>query len=933
MDGWCLAHIVKDFKEVYSSLVTGKRFDLPVVNPYSDYIEWLERRKGGIRKNYWREYLLGYDQLATLSGRRGTSPGKLTNARESELLILDGVQTKRLQGLLESYGITAATVFQCAWGILLAKYNNVADVVFGSVVSGRSGEIAGIENMVGLFINTIPVRIQYEPNETIAGLLTKVQHTALESEAYHYDSLAEIHSASELGAGLFDHVMIVENYPISDQLKSKTAEVAAGVFTISNIRSFDHANYDFSIVIVPGDEIRILFNYNPSLYDKYFINKAATDYFAVLNKVVANAQDSVARLALISEEQRNEVLFEFNRTERLLDRRETFFEIFKKQAEKTPGNTAVVHNGIKLTYASLYERSCMLASELISLGVKSNSRVALLLPRGIDMLAGILAIFQAGGAYVPIDIDYPGDRIKEILVSSDSEVLITYGDYSEGLKKVRHLLPPALEMLLVDKVEWNNQVGDSEYSVGQTTEDLAYIIYTSGTTGKPKGVMIRQLGMINHIYAKVHDLGLCEGDTIAQTASPCFDISVWQFLAALAVGGAVHIIDRERILDPASLISELQSGGITVFESVPSLITSFLDGLAKNQAGLLAKLRWMIPTGESLSVSLVRKWYESFPHVKLLNAYGPTEASDDVTHYVVDWPREDSLRVPIGKPVQNTRIYIVDRHLNLCAPGMEGEICVAGLGVGKGYWRDKERTDTVFIRNPFNDLNSPDYDILYKTGDIGYYLDDGNIICLGRVDQQVKIRGNRIELAEIEFLLRQIEGIEEVVVVKKVYNNDGYLVAYYLAAEQLSVEMLQRYLSDRLPAYMIPAYFVQLEEIPVTSNGKLNRAALPDPIIAAQDKHIAPSNDLEKKLLEIWSEVLKVDKALISVDSNFFELGGHSLMAAILVNKVNKELDVAIPLKEMFEKKSIQKLTDYLVTIMPGDGIQKTSSETIEIAI
>ncbi len=457
-----------------------------------------------------------------------------------------------------------------------------------------------------------------------------------------------------------------------------------------------------------------------------------------------------------------------------------------------------------------------------------------------------------------------------------------------------------------------------------TSDDFAYVIYTSGTTGQPKGVLIHQLGMINHIYAKINDLSITGEDIIAQTASASFDISVWQFLAGLLVGASTVIIDKETVLDSMQFLNVLQREKITLLESVPSLMTVFLEMIKSGKDNELNSLRYMIPTGEALTVPLVREWYQLYPEIKLVNAYGPTEASDDVTHYFVyDVPLEDQPTIPIGKPLQNLHIYILDKNLSLCPVGVRGEICVAGIGVGKGYWKDEKKTQKAFIPNPFlEDIQDNDYATVYKTGDIGYFREDGNVECLGRIDFQVKIRGNRIELAEIENQLVKHEDIKEAIVTliqKEGENTDPnekankYICAYYVPGKEIDESDLRDYLLKELPDYMIPSYFIQLEKIPLSSSGKVDRKALPAPgARASGEEYIAPRDEVEKKLAEIWSGVLGIDRDMISIGSNFFELGGHSLNATVVVSKVHKELNVKLPIAEIFNTPTISGLAQYI---------------------
>ncbi len=432
-----------------------------------------------------------------------------------------------------------------------------------------------------------------------------------------------------------------------------------------------------------------------------------------------------------------------------------------------------------------------------------------------------------------------------------------------------------------------------------TPDDLAYVIYTSGSTGQPKGVLIHQLGMINHLYAKISQLSITQDDIIAQSASAGFDISVWQYLVTLIVGGSTFVIDKEVVLEPLEFLHVLRQGKVTIMQSVPSLITVFLDVVASEIHKACPRLRWLVSIGEHITPMLARKWYEQFPHVKILNGYGPTEASDNITHHVIhEIPPETQLTIPIGKPLQNYHIYILDPNLSLCPVGVRGEICTAGIGVGKGYWKDAEKTAYSFIPNPFiHEINDPDYKTVYRTGDIGYFTADGIVECFGRIDNQVKIRGNRIELDEIENRLLTHPQIKEVVVIaRKKEGAEKALYAYIVSHEsqnpdnQLNVDLLRDYLAANLPDYMIPSFFIKIEKIPVTPNGKMDRKALVriGESLYADIEYIPPSTPMELILEQIWKDALKVER--VSIYDDFFELGGNSLTAIVVISALKKAI-------------------------------------------
>lgn len=440
--------------------------------------------------------------------------------------------------------------------------------------------------------------------------------------------------------------------------------------------------------------------------------------------------------------------------------------------------------------------------------------------------------------------------------------------------------------------------------------DLCYVIYTSGSTGKPKGAMVEHLGMMNHINAKIADLQITHDSIIAQNASHCFDISVWQFFAALAKGGRTVIYDNDLVVDPENLINKVVEDQITVLEFVPSYLSVVLDILEKDWREL-KELQYLLVTGEAVKPHLIQRWFEKNPQIKVVNAYGPTEASDDVTHYIMDKPVESRI-VPIGTPLPNFHIYILDENMQLCPIGVKGEICVAGIGVGRGYLNDPEKTQRAFTLDPFSEEKGVK---LYKTGDIGQWTDDGNILFYGRKDYQVKIRGYRIEINEIESKLLSHPEIKETVVVdgEDEYGNK-YLCAYIVFNQRLEINHLRKYLQETLPEYMVPAFFVELTNLPLTANGKVDRKSLYNTVdIINTTDHIEPRNKEEKILLKIWKNILKKEK--ISINDNFFKIGGHSLNTVLLVSKIYKEFQVQLPLGQVFEKATIRELAELIGTL------------------
>ncbi|MCU0288184.1 MAG: amino acid adenylation domain-containing protein, partial [Acidobacteria bacterium] len=689
------------------------------------------------------------------------------------------------------------------------------------------------------------------------------------------------------------------------------------------------------------DGFKLAIEYCTKLFRKETICRFAGYLEQIISSVVENRLATISEIQLITPQEKKQVLFEFNNTALFLARDKSYARLFVEEAEKTPDRLAAVCGDCQVSFAQLNRDSSCIAGMLLAHGVTANQLVPLYLERSITMLSCIIGVLKSGGAYVPIEVDYPASRVEYILQDCDASLVltgkksrempreITFASSPGKIKEIELLCPayPAYgDAKLNEKITLDGQDGLNE------GDNLAYIIYTSGTTGKPKGVMIHRLGMLNHLYAKIHGLAIGIEDVIAQTASACFDISVWQFLAGLLKGAVTCIIDKETVLLEQKFLQVLEKNRVSIVEIVPSLLAAFLEAAAHEQHKGLKRLRWMIPTGEPLTVSLAREWFRCYPGIKLVNAYGPTEASDDVTHYIVDGiPPAAQTSIPIGKPLPNLHIYILDKHLSLCPVGVRGEICVSGIGVGKGYWKDEEKTKKAFIPNPYlEEIGDNDYARLYKTGDTGYFRPDGHIECLGRIDSQVKIRGFRIELGEIENELLGYPGVKEAVVEVKEPGGEKTICAYIVPGvlnpgigTGLAVEELRGYLAAKLPAYMIPAYFIYLEKLPLTRNGKIDRAALPGPgdgtSCARGTGYTAPRDEIEAKLVQLWAEILGKDplhasqlQKGIGIDDNFFQLGGHSLKATVMVSKIHKEMEIMVPLSEIFKTPTIRELSNYI---------------------
>jgi amino acid adenylation domain-containing protein len=673
-------------------------------------------------------------------------------------------------------------------------------------------------------------------------------------------------------------------------------------------------------------------------------------------------------LPLINDRDR-QLLNEWNHTQADYPLDRCFSQLFEQQVARTPDAVAVIFNQQQLTYHQLNARANRWARHLVKLGVGLEKVVALMGDRNIDFLTAILAIFKAGGAYLPLNPAHPVERNQQVLAQSQVPLLLAAQNLKGMLSPIVAKLESKPQLLDLEDLDALEYASDN-LAVRSCPDNLAYVIYTSGSTGTPKGAMLEQRGMVNHLYAKIADLNLTADDIVAQTASQTFDISIWQFLVALLVGGKVEIISTELAIDPTQILAYVEARQISILEIVPSLLRGLLQQIeVEGIEHQLTKLRWLLLTGEPLPPQLARGWLTNYPLIPILNAYGPTECSDDVTHYPIACPpAPEIVNIPIGKAVGNTQLYILDSQLQILPIGVAGELYVGGAGVGRGYLNNPTLTARAFLPNPFNPQDSPR---LYKTGDKARYLADGNIEFLGRIDYQVKIRGNRIELGEIETVLSQHPQVREVVVIAREDRpGDIYLAAYMVVIDavviangkavvsaslnhrieaslnhrieaslnhrieaslnhrieaplnhRIETSELRDLLKQKLPEYMVPGAFVYLASMPLTPNGKIDRKALPVPDLDLNlpIDFAPPTTPTQEILAKLWAEILHLPQ--VGIHDNFFELGGHSLLATQVIIQLRPLFGVELPLRRLFELPTIFLLSE-LIEASQGSNLE-----------
>jgi len=897
LDGWSVERVQRELGMLYYAAKEGRELELAPVRPFRDYIRWLARRDPAVSESFWRETLHGFGAPTPLGidrPRGETAPGVRGYGENRQ--IVDRRLLDDLRQLSRRLRVTLNTVLEGVWALTLGRWAGRRDVVFGVTFSGRPASIKGVQEMVGCFINTLPVRLGLDPAEPIEGWLQRIQAQHVELLKHEHDPLLQIQRWSEVPGDqpLFETLLVSENVGIEQTWET-----------------FEQTHYPITVMTINGPQgLEIVIHNDRGRVSDSAGARLLRHLVGRLERIVRAPGARLAALWGLERVERHQLLVEWNDSGAELAPAASALELFVKTARKVPDAIAASHGDAYLSYAELGRRSARQAARLRELGVEtehpfSEDIVALWGSRGLEFLTAILAIWRAGGAYLPLDPHHPPERLRQVLAQSGARLALVGDGMGENLAEAARELPetdrPRLEFL----ADFESEVPLESAKRGPSR--LAYVIFTSGSTGQPKGAMVEERGMVNHLWAKIFDLEIGPGDTLAQTATQSFDISVWQFIAALVVGGRTAIFGDEIAHDPARLLASLERERITLAETVPSLMRFVLDevevrGEARPELGAL---RWLVPTGEALPPELARRWLAAYPRVPLVNAYGPTECSDDVSHHTLRSVDEGLTQVPIGKPVANTRLVVADRRLEPTPLGVPGELVVAGLGVGRGYLDEGRRTAQVFVPDPWAESGGR----LYRTGDLVRRLDDGALDFLGRIDHQVKIRGFRIELGEIENALGEHAQVgQAVVLAREDRPGDRRLVAYTVASEnaEATPEELRHHLEGRLPEYMVPAAFVLLPEFPLNPSGKVDRKRLPEPTAEGAELGAEPRTPTEELVAGIWAEVLELPQ--VGRDDNFFDLGGHSLLITRVASRVRQVLGVELALGRLFERPTVAAL-------------------------
>ncbi|HKP13854.1 MAG TPA: amino acid adenylation domain-containing protein, partial [Blastocatellia bacterium] len=779
--------------------------------PYREYIEWLKRQDVRKAESYWRERLKGLQGPTRLGAMKASAEQEKEYAEQ--LLVLSAEATARLQGVAREQNLTLNTVVEGAWALLMSRYSGERDVVFGATVSGRPAELAGVEEMVGLFINTLPVRVGVDEQAEVGAWLRRLQQEQQEMREYEYSSLVEVQGWSEVGRSepLFESLFVFENYPIDASMGGQAKRRGIGGSQI-----IERTNYPLTVTVAPGEGLGVKIIYDRGHYESELIQSVLRHLERILEEMSARPTGRVGEVEMLSEGERQQLLEEWNDTAVDFPGRPALHCLFQEQAVATPDRIALACGQEQLSYAELNGRANQLANYLRTLGAGPEVPVGILMRRRPELLIALLGVLKAGAIYVPIDPDYPRQRRQFILDDANVALLLT----DSSIEPEFALAAPVVRL----DCDWEaiscHSAADPSCEV--EAGNLAYLIYTSGSTGRPKGVAIQHGSALTLMHWARQSFRPESREAVLASTSICFDLSVFELFTTLSWGGKVVLTNNALQLAESDYPIE-----VTLINTVPSAISELLRLGAVPRSVRVVNL-----AGEALSRELVEQVY-GLDHVEeLYNLYGPSEDTTYSTYGLM--PRAAGQRVTIGRPVANTRAYILDEQLEPVPTGVRGELYLSGEGLARGYYGRAELTAERFVPNPFAHQAG---ERMYLTGDVCRWRADGEIEYVGRADHQVKVRGYRIELGEIESALRSQPGIAEAVVVAREEEGGRKRLVAYLVSEQEdkqpSVEALRSQLKQELPGYMVPSAMVMLERLPLTPNGKVDRKALPAPDAAS----------------------------------------------------------------------------------------------------
>ncbi|MCP4178787.1 MAG: amino acid adenylation domain-containing protein, partial [bacterium] len=911
-DGWSNGILLKDFFLAYNKLSNG--IILPELNKceFKKFIKIVNNQNKNEQKEFWTSFLKGYEPYGALSVQKTSIVSQMNkvsdktkkrNIRNFKYTLHEDIENGIDCDAL-SPRLTLSGLLFTAWGILLQKYNNCRDVVFGTTVSGRSVNLNGINEMIGLFINTIPLRVKSEKETTVSDLFFELTDNVLRRNKFENTPLVDILEYTNNNTQLFDTIMVVENYPLDNSSWSNCNDLSVESYEMLN----DITNYSLTLNVEISKSLEINVVYNGDSYDDYVICNMMEHLKLIIDHMIKDPDVSVSSICTITDKEKQKIFNDFNNTDYPYAFHKDIYSMFYDQACMATNRKALLTQNNEFTYGELEKRAGQLADILLKKNIKKEDFVGVYIDRSINMIISIFGILRSGGSYLPIDPKLPKKKVSYIVDDSKTALIITEKKYASIVKEFCECLVIDDEIMLEDAAALRPE---------SAPNSIAYSIYTSGTTGNAKGILIENHSVINRIQWMQKKFPIDHTDVILQKTPIAFDVSVWELFWWSFQGASLALLEPGKESDPKAIIDAIKKYRVTTMHFVPSMLNVFLEYVEKlGNIKDIASLKRVFASGEVLTIAHVEKFNKLLKKsngTQLINLYGPTEATIDVSYFDCSVPYNKNI-IPIGRAIDNIKLYILDKDNLLQSIGVPGELCISGVGLAREYLNNPQLTNEKFILSPFGDGKR-----LYQTGDRARYLLDGNIEFLGRLDYQVKLRGFRIELSEIERCMISHERIENsIVLFKEDKNGNNYLVGYYTVTKEslsdnITIEDLRSFLINLLPEYMVPVKLIQMDQFTLTINGKVDRKSLPETDeIYLEKKHviIPPFSDIEKSLLDIWIDILDRDK--ISVNDHFFDVGGNSLLLIRLVSKLSIVFDIEISITNIFKYPTIKKLSNYI---------------------
>ncbi|WP_064201988.1 non-ribosomal peptide synthetase [Brevibacillus brevis] len=920
-DGHSSLLILQDLVQTYIELVEGKQPKVTLNSTdYADFVKWeqdmMASAEGGEHRSYWLEQLSGtLPQLELPADRPRSSAPSFEGQVYTHVFSRDVSQ--RVKQLSKHYRMNPSVLLLGMFKALLYRYTGQTDVIVGMPTMGRPEE--RFDSLIGYFVNMIPIRSQVTGEKSFSQFVRELQLTLIDGmdhAVYPFPAMVREANIPRLhgNSPVFDIIFTYQNFLQSqnlqrfyDECQNKLAiELIDGVH--------QEGEYEFELEVFEQEaEFVLNLKYNPHVFDQATIQRMAAHYQNIANAVIKNPDIALDELPLISAEEQDMLLVEWNATEEAFPQALCIHDLFEKRVQQTPNAVAVVYEKLSLTYRELDERVTKLSIFLQAKGVGPEATVGICVERSLEMVIGILGILKAGAAYVPLDPTYSTERLAYMVEDSKSTLVLTQ---ARLLDKVSSTAGESTKCIVLDR-DWEEveQTAQRQTKLNRVVNptNLAYVIYTSGSTGKPKGVMVSHESIMNTLFFLEARYPVMENDVYLLKTNYVFDVSLSELFGWFIGRGHLVILPPHGEKSPEMLAESIMKHRVTHVNFVPAMLNVFVNGVSANQPFLQdCPLKYVMVAGEAFPKELVKRTVATFPKAKIENIYGPTEASIYAAWFSCSENKLVSSNTPIGRPVANTQLYIVDRHMNPVPVGVPGELCIAGKGLARGYLNRPELTAEKFVDNPFTTGTK-----LYKTGDVTRWLPDGTIEYLGRIDHQVKIRGFRIELGEIESQLMAHSQIQSVVVLVKEEGDHKRLVAYYVPKagpnhERLEPSKLRDYLRRNLPEYMLPAFFISMDKIPLTANGKVDRTELLNQklVVTQAKKQSLPQSDIEQRTLKIWQDVLNVEG--ISSEDGFFDVGGDSILATMVVAKMTEEFQCDLNVTTLFKYVNIREISEYI---------------------